>query len=262
MAVARRLATTAGMKPLANKVAVVTGAAGGLGGAVAMGLASRGATVVLSGRRLEALEATAARINDATKGLGPGRAAAVCSDVSSEGSAEALFGTVEQEWGPCDILVNSAGIMRGGPTVGISAEVFNQVMAVNVLGSFLCAREAFKHMIKNGGGRIINIGSIAAQTPRPNAAPYTTSKFAIQGLTRSLALDGRPHNIAVGVVHPGNILTDIWSKEQVERFRETEGVVEPEDVAACVLQMALLPLTANVLEMTVLPTQQPFVGRG
>jgi|TARA_B100000524_G_scaffold346412_1_gene246546 NAD(P)-dependent dehydrogenase (short-subunit alcohol dehydrogenase family) len=135
-------------------------------------------------------------------------------------------------------------------------------MATNVSGAFLCAREAFRQMPPRGGGRIINVGSISAFSPRPDSAPYTTSKFAIDGLTRALALDGRELNIAVGVVHPGNVISELLSTEEVARREESEGFITAEDVAECVLTMAKLPLSANVLELTVMPTRQPLVGRG
>ena len=117
-------------------------------------------------------------------------------------------------------------------------------------------------MPPRGGGRIINVGSISAFSPRPDSAPYTTSKFAIDGLTRALALDGRELNIAVGVVHPGNVISELLSTEEVARREESEGFITAEDVAECVLTMAKLPLSANVLELTVMPTRQPLVGRG
>lgn len=152
--------------------------------------------------------------------------------------------------------------MAPGPTVDLTAADMNRVLSVNVLGPFLCAREAMKRMQKAGGGRIINIGSISAYSPRPDGASYTTSKFAIQGLSQSLALDGRKHNIAVGAIHPGNVVSELLSPEVIAAREETEGFIQPEDVAGCVLTMASLPYSANVLELTVIPTKQPLVGRG
>merc|ERR1719162_641187 len=142
------------------------------------------------------------------------------------------------------------------------------VLGVNVVGAFVCAREAMKRMKQKdnsdggGRGRIINIGSISAFSPRPNSTAYTTSKFAITGLTKSLALDGREHGIAVGTIHPGNVVSELLSPEDVEVRGRTEGFLRPEDVAQCVLTMVQLPYTANVLELTVIPTTQPLVGRG
>lgn len=175
---------------------------------------------------------------------------------------ESFFATVEERHGLVDLLVNCAGTAVGGDICELTSADFDNVMAVNVRGSFLCAREAFKHMRRSGGGRIINVGSISAFSPRPNSAPYTTSKFALQGLTRSLALDGRVHNIAVGAVHPGNVESELLSAAEIERRKEAEGFITPVSVAECVLHMASMPYSTNVLELTVLPTRQPLVGRG
>ena len=144
------------------------------------------------------------------------------------------------------------------------------VLGVNVIGAFLCSREVMKRMIQRNkmskndvvGGRIINIGSISATSPRPNSVAYTTSKFALQGLTQSLALDGRAHHIAVGIIHPGNVISELLSKEEIRTRSLTEGFIQPEDVAQCVVTMSTLPYSTNVLELTVIPTSQPFIGRG
>lgn len=195
-------------------------------------------------------------IRKSTVDQGGGSVRGVSCDVTSESGVLELFGQCEG----LDLLVNCAGIAIGGPTAELSAEAFMGVLQVNVLGPFLCAREAFKRMAS--GGRIVNVGSISAQAPRPHSCPYTTSKFAIDGLTRSLALDGRPLGIAVGVVHPGNVRSAIMSPEEAARREQAEGFITADDVAACVLTMATLPLSANVLELTVMPTRQPLVGRG
>ena len=154
------------------------------------------------------------------------------------------------------------GTMAPGPTVDLTADDMQRVLSVNVIGPFLCAREAMKRMMKKDGGRIINIGSISSSSPRPDSATYTTSKFAIQGLSQSLALDGRNYNIAVGSIHPGNVVSELLSPEVIAEREATEGFIQPEDVANCVLTMAGLPYSANVLDLTVIPTRQPFVGRG
>jgi NAD(P)-dependent dehydrogenase (short-subunit alcohol dehydrogenase family) len=137
-----------------------------------------------------------------------------------------------------------------------------RVLSVNVLGPFLCAREAMKRMKTAGSGRIINISSISSMSPRPHSVTYTTSKHALQGLSRSLALDGRPYGIAVGAIHPGNVVSELLDPKVIAEREATEGFIQPEDVAACVLTMASLPYSANILDLTVLPTKQPFVGRG
>ena len=256
----------------AGAVAVVTGASGGIGGAIARELVSAGATVVLVGRRLEALEATAVKIDGGVP---------MACDVTKESDVVSLFAQVKARCGPCDLLINSAGIMNAAtPTVDLTADVFTNLLAVNVTGPFLTAREAFKHMKESRlpvgdsnlidgcrgaacrGGRIVNVGSIAAFSARPNGAAYATSKAALQGLTRSLALDGRASGIAVGICHPGNVLSEFLSPEEIARRRECEGLITPDDVAASVMAMLSLPLTTNVLELTVIPTSQPYVGRG
>lgn len=166
-----------------------------------------------------------------------------------------------------DLLVNNAGTNNADATADLSVEDFERVMRVNVTGPFLCAREVFRRSDSADGAavvgrRIVNVGSISAQSPRPDGLAYATSKYAMEGLTRSLALDGRERNVAVGVIHPGNVKSAMLSPEEVERREAAEGFVDPEDVGNCVLTMASLPYHANVLEMTVIPTRQPLVGRG
>lgn len=152
--------------------------------------------------------------------------------------------------------------MAPGATIDLTASDFDRVMKVNVLGPFLCAREALKRMKTQGGGRIINMGSISAQSPRPDGAAYTTSKFALSGLSQSLALDARQYNVGVGIVHPGNVRSELLSPEVIAEREKAEGFINPEDVAQCVVTMASMPYSANILELTVMPTRQPLVGRG
>ena len=242
-----------------STVAIVTGGSGAIGRAIASRLASTGRQVVITGRSMDKLQAAADQLQSAAAG---GRIIPIACDVTDEQSVEGMFAAVANDHGPCSLLVNSAGIMKGGPTETLSAQVFSEVLSVNVVGPFICAREAFKQMMQHGGGRIINIGSIASESPRPDSAPYTTSKFAISGLTRSLALDGRQHNIAVGAIHPGNVLSDLLSADEIARREQTEGFITADDVAACVMTMVDLPASASVLELSVIPTKQPLVGRG
>lgn len=244
---------------LVNKLAVVTGGSGTLGKAIAGALLNQGARVVLTGRSLEKLQ-------DAKSSLAASDDKVTClsCDVTKEDSVINMFQQIKQDLGGCHLLINNAGAMSPATdTTEVSASDFDWVMKVNVTGPFLCSREAMKQMKTNDdGGRIINIGSISAEAPRPNSCSYTTSKFAIRGLTQSLALDGRPHNIAVGMIHPGNIRSALLTPEEMERREIAEGFIEAEDVANCVVTMANLPLSANVLELTVIPTRQPLVGRG
>jgi len=251
-------------------IAVVTGATGSIGSAIARALFLKGEHVVISGRSVETLKRTAASIEECAWAgdLPTGRHGTITPipcDVTDDAAVRGLFAEVEQRRGLCSLLISSAGVMKVGAAEALSAEDLRASLEANVVGPALCAREAFKHMMRRAdgaGGRIINVGSLAAFSPRPCSAPYTTSKFALRGLTESLALDGRTHNIGVGAVHPGNVISDLLTAEQIAARKETEGFITPDDVARTVLVMAELPASANVLELTVLPTRQPFGGRG
>jgi NAD(P)-dependent dehydrogenase (short-subunit alcohol dehydrogenase family) len=242
------------------KIALVTGAGSGIGRAVAKALDGAGYSVVLAGRRAGALEETAA----GTEML------AVPTDVTRPEEVKALFEQIEKKYGRLDVLFNNAGMGAPGvPMDELTFEQWNSVVNVNLTGAFLCAQAAMSLMKRQKpmGGRIINNGSISAQTPRVNSAPYTATKHAITGLTKSIALDGRAFDIACGQIDIGNAASDMTA-------RMTEGVpqahggvaVEPRmdlaHVASAVLYMASLPLDANVLTMTVMATKMPLVGRG
>jgi NAD(P)-dependent dehydrogenase (short-subunit alcohol dehydrogenase family) len=171
-----------------------------------------------------------------------------------------LFRQTIDAYGRIDILVNNAGVSKGAPTDELSLEVWQQVIDVNLTAAFLCSREALKLMKSRRSGRIINIGSVSAKVPRVNSAAYTTSKFGLEGLTRSLALDAREFGIAVSILHPGNTLTPIWNgREEIAR---KEGVMSPDDLARVAVTIATLPPDVNLLESIVLPVSMPFVGRG
>ncbi len=246
-----------------DKVAVVTGAGSGIGRAVAVALGEAGFAVALAGRRADALEETAAKI-------APGRGLAIATDVSDSGSVRALFATVRERFGRVDVLFNNAGM--GAPPVEfdeLSDERWNAVVAVNLNGAFYCARAAFGLMRAQSpqGGRIINNGSISAHVPRPNSAPYTTTKHAITGLTKSLSLDGRKYDIACGQIDIGNAATPMTARmrdgvPQADGSVRVEPVMDVANVARAVVFMATLPLDANVQFMTVMATKMPFVGRG
>jgi NAD(P)-dependent dehydrogenase (short-subunit alcohol dehydrogenase family) len=246
-----------------GRVAVVTGAGSGIGRAAALALAGDGYRVVLAGRRLDRLTAVAAE-------SGSGRALPVATDVTDEASVEALFARTREAFGRVDVLFNNAG--RSAPAVPLEELSFadwKAVIDVNLHGMFLCARAAVRAMKAQQpkGGRIINNGSLAAYVPRPNSAAYAVSKHAITGLTRSLSLDGRAHDIACGQIDVGNALTELSSRT-AEGALQPSGRVEPEPmmdaahVGRAVVHMASLPLDANVLFMTLMANGMPFVGRG
>jgi NAD(P)-dependent dehydrogenase (short-subunit alcohol dehydrogenase family) len=250
-----------------GKVAIVTGAGSGIGRASALALLGEGYQVVLAGRRPEALAETAARAEQAGA---PGRALAVPTDVTDEVSVRALFEATRRAFGRLDVLFNNAG--AGAPPVPIEDLTFEQwrrVVEVNLTGPFLCTREAFRSMKEQRprGGRIINNGSISAHTPRPNSAPYTSTKHAITGLTKSTALDGRRYSIACGQIDIGNAGTEMTARmkdgvPQADGSLAPEPTMDVDHVARAVVYMAGLPLDANVLFMTVMATTMPFVGRG
>jgi NAD(P)-dependent dehydrogenase (short-subunit alcohol dehydrogenase family) len=243
------------MPQLDHRVAIVTGASTGIGLAIAKAFAAEGAKVVLAARSQEKLQAAA----DAIQANG-GEALAIPTDVSKENQVELLFARAREAYGRVDILVNNAGIAAPDAVENLSLEDWQRVIDVNVTGAFLCAREAFRLMKPKGGGRIINIGSISAKVPRHKSAAYTTSKFALEGLTRSLALDGRAYGIAVSVLQPGNTDTPIW--QGAEEKARKEGLMAAEEVARVAVLIASLPADVNLYESVILPVTMPYLGRG
>jgi NAD(P)-dependent dehydrogenase (short-subunit alcohol dehydrogenase family) len=249
----------------AAKIAIVTGAGTGIGRATATALLKAGWNTVFVGRR-HALLDEAIRAAGKTEA----RALALAADVTKPDDVDRLFDDTVKEFGRVDLLFNNAG--RGFKTTLIDelpVDVWNDVVAVNLTGSFLCARAAFRVMRAQSpqGGRIINNGSISAHAPRPGSVPYTATKHAITGLTRTLALDGRPFDIACGQIDIGNALTDMAASmttgmPQANGTIAPEPVMDVERVAEAVVYMASLPLDANVLFLTVMATKMPFVGRG
>ena len=249
-----------------HPVAVVTGAGTGIGRAVSLSLLQAGYSVALAGRRSEPLQAVVAE----AKALGFDRALAVATDVSKPDSVTALFERTRQQFGRVDVLFNNAGV--GLPAGGFDELTFEQwqnVVNINLTGSFLCAQAAFRVMKAQSpqGGRIINNGSISAHAPRPNSAPYTSTKHAVTGLTKSISLDGRPFNIACGQIDIGNAVTEISARMATGTMQANgqiaiEAMMDVQHVANAVVHMASLPLEANVQFMTVMATKMPFVGRG
>jgi NAD(P)-dependent dehydrogenase (short-subunit alcohol dehydrogenase family) len=248
-----------------SKIALVTGAGSGIGRAAALGLQSAGYAVVLAGRREDALRQTASLATS-----GGGQTLVAPCDVTQADAVTALFAGIREQFGRLDVLFNNAGV--GAPAIGfedLTLEQWQSVVNVNLTGAFLCAREAFRLMKQQTpqGGRIINNGSISAQTPRPLSAPYTATKHAVTGLTKSLSLDGRPYRIACGQIDIGNAASEMTAR-MATGVLQANGAMAPEPrmdlrhVADAVLYMANLPLDANVQFMTVMATQMPFIGRG
>jgi NAD(P)-dependent dehydrogenase (short-subunit alcohol dehydrogenase family) len=248
-----------------SKVAIVTGAGTGIGRAVAIGLLEDGFSVVLAGRRSAWLEQT---VHDA--GVQGAHTLVVPTDVSDPAAVRALFATTRDTFGRLDLLFNNAGAAtRGVPLEELTVEQWQSVVDVNLTGAFLCTQQAFLLMRDQQpqGGRIINNGSISAHSPRPHSAPYTATKHAMTGLTKSASLDGRRFNIACGQIDIGNAATDMTAAFatgvlQANGQTATEPRLDVAHVARAVIYMASLPLEANVQFMTVMATKMPFIGRG
>ena len=250
---------------LQDKTAIVTGAGTGIGRAVALAFLAKGYKVALAGRRMEPL---AAAIRES--GAAASDAMAVPTDVGDPASVKALFGRVKDTWGRLDVLFNNAGTGAPGlPLEDLSYEQWMTVVNANLTGVFLCTQEAFRIMKAQDprGGRIINNGSISAHAPRPNSAPYTATKHAVTGLTKSTSLDGRKYDIACGQIDIGNAATDMTARmaegvPQADGRLAVEARMDVQHVADAVLQMASFPLETNVQFMTIMATKMPFVGRG
>ena len=246
------------------KVVLVTGAGSGIGRAVALAFLAQGDSVILAGRRRAALEETA------DLGGAPDRTLVKSADVADEAQVSDLFSAGVARFGRLDVLFNNAG--RGAPPVAfedLSVAAWRAVVDVNLTGAFLCAQQAVRQMKAQhpAGGRIINNGSISAHVPRPNSAAYTATKHAITGLTKSLALDGRPFDITCGQIDIGNAETPLTARmsqgvPQADGRMVPEAVMDVEAVADAVLMMANLPLSANVPFLTVMATKMPYIGRG
>jgi NAD(P)-dependent dehydrogenase (short-subunit alcohol dehydrogenase family) len=247
------------------RIVLVTGAGSGIGKASSLELARAGFTVVLAGRKPESLDKTAAEIDAAG-----GHALPVATDVSDPASVDALFATITERFGRLDVLFNNAGRNAGSsPLDEYDTELWNSVVATNLTGVFLCTRAAFRLMKNQSprGGRIINNGSLSAHVPRPNSLAYTATKHAVTGITKSVALDGRPFDIVCSQIDIGNAATEL-TERMTRGVLQPNGQMVPEDrldvgvVARAVTHMADLPLEANILFMTVMASKIPYVGRG
>lgn len=244
-------------------VALITGAGTGIGREVALAFLRAGYRVVLAGRRIEPLMAVAQE-------SGTDRVFPIATDVSRPASVDALFATIREKFGRLDVLFNNAGVSSLQTKFeDLSFEQWQNVVDINLTGSFLCAQGAFRLMKDQipQGGRIINNGSISAQSPRPNSAPYTATKHAITGLTKSISLDGRKYDIACGQIDIGNAMTALAAPmaqgmPQANGQIAAEPMMQAREVADAVLHMAALPLSTNVQFMTIMATNMPFIGRG
>jgi len=244
-----------------SKIALITGGGSGIGRACAIAMAQDGYTVIVTGRRIETLDETVALM---------GSGSAIACDITNADSVDAMFKQIQADHGRLDVLFNNAGNnVPAAPIGDIPPEDFLTVMNVNLYGAFLAARGAFNLMRAQNpqGGRIINNGSISAAVPRPGSTPYTASKHAITGMTRTISLDGRPYNIACGQIDIGNAASDMTAKmgsgvPQADLSIKAEPVMDVQNVSQSVVHMASLPLDANVQFITVMASSMPFIGRG
>jgi NAD(P)-dependent dehydrogenase (short-subunit alcohol dehydrogenase family) len=251
-------------KQLQGKVAIVTGASNGIGRAIGEMFAAEGARTVLVARRAELLDQIAAGIKSAG-----GEALAAPTDVTQEDQVAALFAKTMKAYGRVDVLVNNAGVATHINTEEISLKYWREVLDINITAAFLCSREAIKIMKdqKPQGGRIINMGSVSAKTPRPDSLPYTTTKFAIQGMTHQLTMDGRKYGVVASIIHPGATLSGFTASrgrtEAGPGEKPGDYVMAAGDVAKVATLMASLPDEVNLYEATILPNHmRSFIGRG
>ena len=239
---------------LENRIALITGASSGIGAAIAEAFAAEGAQVVLAARRPDRLQALADSIATSER-----KALACPTDVRREDEILSVFETIDRKFGHLDILVNCAGFADHTPTENLSLARWKDIVDTNLTACFLCSREALKRMKPRGSGRILIIGSISAKSPRPNSIGYTSTKFALEGMTRSLALDARDFGVAVSILHPGSTKTELTPGMENRPPRDS---MEARDVAAAATIMVSLPNETNLLEAVMLPIGQPFLGRG
>jgi NAD(P)-dependent dehydrogenase (short-subunit alcohol dehydrogenase family) len=243
------------MRKLAGQVAVITGANQGIGRGIARVLAREGCRLAICARNLQKLEATADELRGES-----GDVLAVATDVSKESDVVAFFEAIDKQFGRVDILVNNAGAFDGGRLDELTAAAWHNVIGACLTGAFLCSREAFKRMKAQGGGRILNIGSISAQRAREHTTPYTAAKFGVWGLTQATALDGRPFGIVCCCLHPGNVLVERRTDSGLAS--DAEPMMSIETIANAALAMLTVPPDVNFLEAIVLPRDQDYLGRG
>ena len=251
-------------KQLQSKIAIVTGASHGIGRGIAEAFAAEGARTVLVARRAALLDEVAAGIRQ-----NGGEALAAPTDLTREDEIVALFATVKKTFGRLDVLVNNAGIATHRETEDIDLDYWRAALDINITAPFLCSREAIRIMKAQEprGGRIINVGSVSAKTPRPDSLPYTVTKFGLQGMTHQLTMDGRKHNIVASIIHPGATLSSFTTRRGRTKAgpgeRPDDYVMAAQDVAKVAVLMAALPGEVNLYEATILPNHmRSFIGRG
>ncbi|MCG6858409.1 MAG: SDR family oxidoreductase [Salaquimonas sp.] len=242
------------MQSIRDKVAIVTGASSGIGRGIALELAREGMVVIAAARSVDKL---ATLVDEAA--AFDGKVIAVPTDVTKEADVVALFDKTVQQAGTPDLLVNNAGIADATPTEDLTLEHWRHVIDTNLTSAYLCAREAIRLMKPAGGGRIVNIGSLSAKSPRPHSMAYTASKFAIEGMTRAIAFDGREHNITGCCLHPGQTRSSLVPGITDQKM---DNQIDPADLGRLVVYMASLPPEIAVLDTLILPVKVPFLGRG
>ena len=243
------------MGQLDEKIVVITGGNQGIGKSIAKQCAAEGAKLAIAARNAEKLEAAANELREHGADV-----LAHPTDVQDESAVQSLFDAVMQKYGRVDILVNNAGAFDGGRIDEMTLEGWNNVIGVCLTGTFLCSRAAFSIMKDQGGGRILNIGSISAQRPRAGSAPYVSAKFGVWGLTQATAVDGRPFGIIASCLHPGNVFVE--RRQETEATSDEEPMMSMETIAKAALAMVALPDDVNFLEAIVLPKDQLYLGRG
>ena len=239
-----------------NKTAIITGAGTGIGRGIALKFAENNFNLILASRNVDNLN----KVKKDCDLLNNDSSYVIQTDITEEKSVDNLFSESKSKFGKIDVLINNSGVFDGGAIDEMSVETWDKVISVNLRGSFLCLRQALKLMKLQKYGRIVNIGSISAQVPRLNSAPYTTSKFGLTGLTKAAALEGRDFNVVVSIVHPGNVITELRANRGKDK--DIEPMMEPQDIAELVFLTVNLPSNVNLLESVMLPNTQLYVGRG
>ena len=239
-----------------NKTVIITGGGTGIGKGIALKLAKNNFNIILASRNISNLQ----KVKEECNKLNNHNVITVQTDVTDSDSVSNLFEIVKDKFKKLDVLINNAGVFDGGPVDKLDIETWDKVLNINLRGAFLCLREAMKIMKSQKSGKIINIGSISGQVPRLNSTPYTTSKFALTGLTKAAALEAREHNISVSIVHPGNVVTEL--RQIRAEDKDSEPMMNPQSIAELVYLSINLPNNVNLLESVMLPLDQLYLGRG